>query len=132
MGLSGGACPCGSGKPFAGCCARYLDGADPAPTAEALMRSRYTAYALGRMDYVRETWHPATRPTALAADPAVRWIGLRVKRVEAGGEEDAHGVVEFVARSKRGGRASRLAEASRFTRLDGRWVYVDGAVEPPG
>lgn len=122
------ACPCDSGRPFARCCAAYLDGSDTAPTAEALMRSRYTAYTLNRLDYVRATWHPNTCPPDLQPVPGLRWLGLRIKRVEAGGESDGTGVVEFVARSKLGGRAARLHETSSFERLDGRWVYCHGEI----
>jgi SEC-C motif-containing protein len=100
-----------------------------APDAEALMRSRYSAYALGLADYVRDTWHPRTRPTALEADPpGLRWLGLEVRRHAAQGEDRA--TVEFIARSKLGGRAHRLHETSHFERVDGRWLYVDGDVHP--
>ncbi|OBS08166.1 YchJ family protein [Acidihalobacter prosperus] len=124
-------CPCGSGRGYAACCGRFIDGAESAPTAEALMRSRYTAYATGRSDYVLATWHPSTRPTALDPDPELHWLGLRVVRTEAGGAADAQGRVAFVARAKRGGRAQRLEELSRFLREDGRWYYVDGEIAPP-
>lgn len=120
------ACPCGSGKPLAACCGPYLEGIAIVPTAETLMRSRYTAYVLGREPYLLATWHATTRPAALDldAEPRPRWIGLTVKRHEAQGEDRA--VVEFVARYKVNGRAFRLHETSRFVREDGRWLYVDG------
>ncbi|KMN48595.1 hypothetical protein VL04_08810 [Chromobacterium violaceum] len=125
------ACPCGGGE-LAACCGRYLGpDASPAPTAQALMRSRYSAYALGLEDYLLATWHPSTRPEALHLDEdagVVKWIGLEVKRCEAGGERDAEGVVEFVARCKVGGKAERMHETSRFLREDGRWYYVSGLV----
>jgi SEC-C motif domain protein len=97
-----------------------------APTAEALMRSRYAAYAMGLHDYLLDTWHPRTRPTIIEPPaPGLRWIGLEVrKHVEIDAEQ---ATVEFVARSKFGGRAQRLHEVSRFERLHGRWLYV-GAV----
>ncbi len=120
------ACPCNSGEAYTSCCAPYLEGQRAAPTAVALMRSRYTAYTLERMDYLRETWHPATCPRALAAVPGLRWLGLDIKSVAEGGADDDSGTVTFVARSKRNGRAERLCETSRFERVDGRWVYVDG------
>lgn len=98
------------------------------------MRSRYTAYVLGDADYLLRTWHPDTRPVSLdlQAD-AVRWVGLKVGECTDGGEEDDTGYVSFVARYKEGGRATRLAERSRFLRVDGRWLYVDGELEaaPP-
>ncbi|MEQ8495750.1 MAG: YchJ family metal-binding protein, partial [Gammaproteobacteria bacterium] len=116
------ACPCGSGRALTACCGPYLDDCATAPTAEALMRSRYTAYVLERHDYLRATWDPATCPARLAAEPGLRWLGLAIKRVAGGGANDTTGTVEFVARSKRGGRASRLHEVSHFERRNGRWV----------
>lgn len=94
------------------------------------MRSRYAAYAKGRVDYLLASWHPTTRPEALelAEDPPVRWLGLDVKRHVADGE---HATVEFVARFRQGGgRAGRLHETSRFAFEAGRWYYVDGDVRP--
>lgn len=89
------------------------------------MRSRYTAYTRGRVDYLRDTWHPRTRPADLAPLPdGLRWLGLEVRRHTV--QDADHAVVEFVARSKLGGRAERLHETSRFERVDGHWLYVDG------
>ena len=90
------------------------------------MRSRYTAYTLAHRDYLLRTWHPRTRPQTLTLDPAQRWLGLKIRSTEAGGEEDATGRVEFVARYKTAGRGHRLHEDSRFERVAGQWVYVDG------
>ena len=121
-------CPCGSGKSFTDCCSRYLAGIEPAPTAEALMRSRYTAYTLHNEDYLLVTWHASTRPSALGLqdEAPTKWLGLEVKRHE---QQDAdHAIVEFVARYKVNGRAFRLHEVSRFVREAGRWCYVDGVV----
>lgn len=120
-------CPCGRGPALAACCGRWIDGpqALAAPDAAALMRSRYTAYTLGRLDYLRDTWHPRTRPADLPPLPdGLRWLGLEVRRHTV--QDADHAVVEFVARSKLGGRADRLHETSRFERVDGRWLYVDG------
>ncbi len=122
-------CPCGSGRAYAACCGRWHGGADhlQAPDAEALMRSRYSAYVLGLGDYLCDTWHASTRPAeALTFDPALRWLGLEVRR-HLPADAD-HAVVEFVARSKLAGRAMRLHETSRFVREAGRWFYVDGAL----
>jgi SEC-C motif-containing protein len=96
-----------------------------APTAEALMRSRYSAYVLGLDAYLLETWHSLTRPSVIEPrPPGLRWLGLQVRLHR---EHDAsHAIVEFVARSKLDGRAQRLHEISRFERQDGRWFYVDG------
>jgi len=119
-------CPCGAKVAYAACCGRYLEGGRFPETAEALMRSRYVAYVLGRTDYVLQTWHPDTRPVGLEADrEPVRWLGLQVHRVAGGGPGEALGIVEFVARYKVGGRAHRLQEVSRFVREDGRWFYRD-------
>lgn len=122
-------CPCGRGSDYAACCGRYHDGpaALQAPSPEALMRSRYSAFVLDLGDYLLATWHPDTRPTALEPNtPGLKWLGLEVK---AAAMQDAdHGTVEFVARSKLGGRAQRLHETSRFVREQGRWFYVDGDV----
>jgi SEC-C motif domain protein len=119
-------CPCGLSASLEGCCGRYHAG-EPAPTPEALMRSRYSAYALGLTDYVRATWHASTRPAELdLAPPQPRWIGLKI--VAAANQDDAHGTVEFVARYRSGGKAQFMHERSRFVREDGRWFYIDGYV----
>ena len=119
-------CPCGSTQAYDKCCGRHVDGTTPAPTAEKLMRSRYTAYTLLNENYLLATWHTATRPVQLdlAEETPGKWIGLEVKRHQ---QLDAtHALVEFVARNKVNGRAIRLHETSRFVREDGRWFYVDG------
>jgi len=91
------------------------------------MRSRYSAYVLGLSDYLRATWHASTRPAALEPDPpGLKWLGLEVRRRLAADAD--HASVEFVARSKLGGRAHRLHETSRFLREDGRWYYLDGEI----
>lgn len=92
------------------------------------MRSRYSAYVLGLEDYLRATWHPATRPAALGLDDAPRpqWLGLTVKAHRP--LDATHATVEFIARYKLNGRAFRLHETSRFERVDGRWLYVDGEI----
>lgn len=92
------------------------------------MRSRYSAFVLGREDYLLATWHPDTRPPALdlATPPRPQWLGLAVK-AHAATEAD-RATVEFVARYKLNGRAHRMQERSRFERVDGRWYYVDGDV----
>jgi SEC-C motif domain protein len=122
-------CPCGSQTAYAACCGRWHTGPLhlQAPDAQALMRSRYSAYVMGLEDYVLDTWHPSTKPERpMELDPSVRWLGLEVRRHELAGGE--HAIVEFVARSKLGGRAARLHETSRFVREGGRWYYLDGEV----
>ena len=92
------------------------------------MRSRYTAYVQGRVDYLLQTWHPSTRPATLdRGNEPVRWLSLQVRRAEAGRPQDDEGIVEFIARYKLGGRAHRLHEISRFVRENGRWFYRDDA-----
>ena len=123
-------CPCGSGKPYSDCCEPLISGAQTAASPEALMRSRYTAYTLGRGDYLHETWHPTTRRGELDLGEPVSWLGLKILRTEDGGVTDSRGLVEFVARYRVEGRAHRLHEISRFQRRRGRWVYVDGEPGP--
>ena len=123
-------CPCrlpATAPAYAACCGRYHAGALAlqAPDTEALMRSRYSAYVLGLADYVLQTWHPSTRPESLEPDPpGLRWLGLQIKSRTS--IDATHASVEFVARSKLGGRAHRLHETSRFVCENGRWYYLDG------
>lgn len=121
-------CPCGSGRPLADCCGPYLAQTALPATAERLMRSRYSAYVLGDSAYLQASWHPDTRPDTLSLDeqPPPKWLGLDVKRHEM--QDADHATVEFVARYKVNGRAFRLAECSRFERIDGRWYYRDGDI----
>jgi SEC-C motif-containing protein len=124
-------CPCGRPLEYSVCCGLYHVGS-PAPDAEALMRSRYTAYVLALESYLLASWHASTRPPRvdLAAEAKIRWLGLEVRRHRATGPDSAS--VEFVARYKIAGRAQRLHEASRFVREDGRWFYLDGNIPSPG
>jgi SEC-C motif domain protein len=118
-------CPCGSEEPYTACCQRWHAGLVEgvhAPTPEALMRSRYSAYALGLIEYLLATWYPETAPGELELSP-VKWIDLEVRHAEESGDA---GVVEFVARMRANGRAERLHEISRFVREAGRWYYIDG------
>ena len=120
------ACPCGSGVTLADCCGRHHAGL-AAATAEALMRSRYSAYVLGLADYLLATWHPDTRPAQLDFSDAAGtcWLGLTLRGHRQ--SDDDHATVEFVARYRVGGApAVRLHEISRFVREDGRWFYLDG------
>jgi SEC-C motif-containing protein len=91
------------------------------------MRSRYSAYARGDADHLFRTWHPRTRPADVAVDPGVVWTGLEIVDVDAGGVDDDHGAVEFVARYESSGRGGVMRERSRFERRTGRWLYVDDA-----
>lgn len=124
-------CPCGrtTGKrplSYTDCCGRYLENYEqtPAPDAESLMRSRYSAYVLERAPYLLATWEPSKRPPSLSFDTHTKWLGLSVRATAQAGPE--HAEVEFVARSRVDGRGQRMHERSRFVRRDGRWFYVDG------
>lgn len=117
------ACPCGLGDDYDSCCGRFHAGA-AAPTAEALMRSRYTAFAVGDSGYLLRTWHTDSRPRRLTLDPALRWTRLAVIETSAGGLFDTAGTVKFRAVYARDGQRGVLAETSRFVRRDGRWSYL--------
>mgnify|MGYP000868769669 CR=1 FL=1 len=126
------ACPCGrtdvKGRALvrSACCGRYLDDFDhlPAPDAESLMRSRYSAFVEQNAAYLLATWHRSQRPASLDFEPGCKWLGLDVGFARVTGPDS--GEVEFIARSRIAGRGQRLHERSRFLREDGRWYYVDG------
>ncbi|MBE9403019.1 YchJ family metal-binding protein [Brachybacterium sp. p3-SID1565] len=122
-------CPCGSGDTFGSCCGPVLTGKRRAATAEALMRSRYTAFTTQDLEHALASWHPDTRPDRadLARSLAdTRWLRLDVRGTTGGGPFDDEGTVEFVAiaRTEQGRR--ELHEISHFTRVDGSWLYVRG------
>lgn len=119
-------CPCDSGKPFKDCCQPYIEQDRDAATAETLMRSRYTAFVLMDAGYLRYSWHPDYCPKNIHLNEQTRWLGLKIIKTVAGGTNDESGEVEFVARSKVNGKASRLHENSRFSHYQQRWVYLDG------
>jgi SEC-C motif-containing protein len=120
-------CPCGSPQSLDDCCGRYHAG-EPAPTAEALMRSRYSAFVLCNEPYLLATWHPRTRPPSISFEPKQKWLGLKIIEAKDAGIDTAE--VEFIARFRMGGAsAARLHERSRFVREGGRWLYVDGDVK---
>jgi len=128
-------CVCGAGASFAHCCDPLHrgrgSGRATAQTAEQLMRSRYSAFAVGDAGYLLATWHPSTRPDTLDPADDIEWRGLEVLDTVAGGPGDDHGVVEFVARFwdptllQRGEQRER----STFVREDGRWFYVGIAAD---
>jgi SEC-C motif-containing protein len=123
-------CPCGSGATEAACCGPILAGA-PAPTALALMRSRYTAYVRGAIDHIVAT-HAAETRDGVDRDAASRWsresqwLGLEIVATQAGGPTDDEGTVEFIVRCVVRGTPYTQRERSKFRRTDGRWYYVDG------
>jgi SEC-C motif domain protein len=121
--MDGLACPCGLGDGYESCCGRLHAGA-PAPTAESLMRSRYSAYAAGDAGYLLRTWHPSARPRTLSLDPALRWTRLAVLETRDGGLFDATGTVQFRAMYVQQGQRGVLAETSRFVRHDRHWTYL--------
>ncbi|MFE0023127.1 YchJ family protein [Amycolatopsis sp. NPDC059021] len=118
-------CPCGLGEPYDACCGRYHRGEQTAPTAELLMRSRYSAFAVGDAGYLLRTWHPSARPANLDLDPAQRWIRLEILGHTGGGLLQAEGTVEFRAHYRHDGQRGVLHENSRFVREGGQWLYLD-------
>jgi SEC-C motif domain protein len=124
MNSTGDPCPCGSGGLYRECCGLWHAGA-PAPDAQSLMRSRYSAYVLCNEQYLLETWHPRTRPDSIPFSKNQKWLGLSI--VDAGNTGSDSAEVEFVARSRVSNAAAvRQHERSRFVREGGRWFYVDG------
>ena len=111
---------------YVNCCGRFVDHFDdtPAPDAEHLMRSRYSAFVNERADYLLATWHSSTRPASLDFEVDAKWLGLDVRGYDVTGADTAE--VEFVARYRVAGRAVRMHERSRFMRENGRWFYLDG------
>ncbi len=129
-------CHCGSEKTFEECCGPILAGKARAETAEALMRSRYSAYAVGQIEYLGNTLHPdnrhdhdvdATRSWAINSE----WLGLEIGATEAGGKEDTEGMVEFTATFKEKGVQRKHHEKSRFVKVEDSWYYVDGDLVAP-
>ncbi|WP_284292269.1 YchJ family protein [Luteimicrobium album] len=125
-------CPCLSGETYGACCGPLHRRERDAATAEALMRSRYSAFTVGDAAYLSATWHPRTRPASLELDADLQWRRLDVVATSAGGPFDDAGMVEFVAhhRDVTTGERGRLHEVSRFVREAGRWLYLDGDVRP--
>ncbi|MFJ4965235.1 hypothetical protein EES43_26205 [Streptomyces sp. ADI96-02] len=120
-------CPCGLDAAYGDCCGRLHSGSAAAPTCEALMRSRYTAFAVRDAAYLLRTWHPDTRPPAVDFDPATRWTGLDILDTTDGSAFHSAGTVTFRAHYTDGGRPDSLYEQSRFVRHEGAWVYTAAA-----
>lgn len=126
-------CPCCSSKNYGDCCNLFLGSSISAPTAEQLMRSRYTAFALEKALYLVETHHPQARePDELKAlkksFKGMVWTGLEIVATQAGAETDSEGEVEFIAYFKSSGKKGQLHERSRFRQENGQWFYADGAI----
>lgn len=119
-------CPCLSGLPLDECCGPVHADHVRAVTAEQLMRSRFSAFAVGDVAHLRRTWHPSTRPATLELDPDRRWYRLDVLSTTAGGMFDDEGTVQFEAFHRSPGGRGSQHEVSRFVREDGRWYYLDG------
>ena len=124
-------CPCGNLKPYLKCCKPYIDGKRAAPTAETLMRSRYSAYSKAKIGYIQNTMRsPANDQfdpvSAKAWAQANQWIKLVVIRSEHGNTEDESGLVEFKATYRYQGQLHTMHEESLFTKHDGQWYYVSG------
>ncbi|MDH2392823.1 YchJ family protein [Streptomyces sp. HNM0663] len=124
-------CPCGLPEPYGKCCGRFHSGESAAPTAETLMRSRYSAFVVRDAAYLLRTWHPRTRPERLELDPGIHWTGLEIEDTEDGTAFHTTGTVTFRARFRRHGKRGALHERSSFERHEGSWVYVDGVFLNP-
>jgi SEC-C motif-containing protein len=127
-------CPCGTQKTYSDCCQPFHLNKQPAPTAEALMRSRYSAFALSEVDYLINTHHPSTRSTddrqlLLSTINSTRWLNLDIIDCKQGQLTDSTGTVEFIATFKEGEQLGQMHEVSRFVKENNQWFYVDGDVE---
>jgi SEC-C motif-containing protein len=129
-------CPCGSGKAYSDCCQPIIERRVDAPTAEALMRARYSAYAKHEISFIIDTCvrtqsdrdidEKSTRDWSEQS----RWLGLKIISTEKGGPDDKDGVVEFTASYERGGLKDLHKEKAEFKKIDGKWLYEDGSVAP--
>ncbi|WP_136680072.1 YchJ family protein [Neptunomonas sp. XY-337] len=127
-------CPCDSGKPFAFCCKPFIEGTKTPASAEQLMRSRYSAFVVGAVDYLINTTAEEKRKLI---DPSIieeqvkytNWIGLSILHTSHGQPDDSTGIVEFEAAFDTGEEQLVLHEVSNFIHHDNRWLYVDGEVE---
>lgn len=117
-------CPCGLPADYNDCCGRFHRGDAAAPTAERLMRSRYSAFAVGDANYLLRTWHPTTRPAHLDLDNRTQWIGLDVLATTEGSAFHSTGTVAFRAHYREGRKTATLNENSRFVAENGHWLYL--------
>lgn len=124
-------CPCTSGESYENCCEPFITGKSWAPTAEKLMRSRYTAYTLGDIDYIQKTYldeeddfdYEGTEDWATSSF----WEGITIKETELGGENDDEGTVDFIAYyTDRNGKSCYHQEKSLFVKQDGKWMFKEG------
>lgn len=125
-------CPCGNTDSYSNCCGLYINGTQTPATAEALMRSRYTAYTLKDDKYLLDTWYPDTRPENNPSDDDnTIWTKLEILRTEDGQKNDSKGIVEFIAHCNVKGATSHLHETSQFIHENNRWYYLDGKGQQP-
>lgn len=125
-------CPCQADSLLVNCCGRYFDNAD-APTAESLMRSRYSAFVLQNTDYLLATWHPKTRPASLdLSQDTVVWQRLEIIHCQRGQATDNDGAVAFKAYFTQQGAAHVLHEISQFVKHNNRWFYRSGHIKSHG
>ncbi len=127
-------CPCGSGTEFDSCCGPLLSGEKTGMTAEAVMRSRYTAFVKSNLEHLIRTVDAPLRKEMAEEDveewnKGVVWKGLTVMKTKAGGPSDSSGMVEFVARFEKDGEDKSLHEKARFKKRHGVWLYVDGVTK---
>ncbi|MDH6130572.1 YchJ family protein [Kitasatospora sp. GP82] len=127
--LSASPCPCGLPTTYGECCGRLHRGEATAATAELLMRSRFSAFAVRDEAYLLRSWHPDTRPERLDLDSRLRWVRLEIVATADGGPFHSEGTVRFRAHYADGRQEGSMEELSRFVRVDGAWVYVDGVVD---
>jgi SEC-C motif-containing protein len=123
-------CPCGSGSDYPDCCGQYHNGGKTAPTAEALMRSRFSAFALHLEDYLLATWDKSKRPVRVDfSKDTMDWQRLEIIGCKKGKAGDSKGIVEFKAYYRHNGEEFVMHEISRFTKQNGDWRYLDGVVK---
>ena len=120
-------CPCQSLQEYNACCGQYHNGKQSAPTAEALMRSRYSAYALQLGRYLFKTWHKTTRPSlqSLLEENNTQWLSLKIVSTEQGMSQDDTGRVTFIATYLEQNKIEQFFETSHFEKIYGKWVYVE-------
>lgn len=126
----GDVCPCATGRDYGMCCGPvHRTGAGLGIFAEQLMRARYSAFVIGDIEFLARSWHPDTRPADLVPDPGLTWTGLTIVDTEAGTGLDTEGTVTFEAAFVGSDGPGVLRERSRFVRVAGQWMYLDGAVD---
>ncbi len=126
-------CLCGSGIAYQQCCEPFHSGEKIPATAEALMRSRYTAYVLRNAVYLQETWDTTRRPEKIDfSRENIDWLRLEITEIKKGAIKDSKGVVAFKAFYVQDNQEHVMNEISRFTKINGRWFYLDGVIKSMG